>query len=220
MKVIIIGGGQVGSYIAKLLMENKCEVKVVERREMVLNKLASEFPSEHIVMGNGTDASILEQAGINSADAVVAVTGQDEVNLVASTIAKYEYGISRVIARVNNPKNEWLFDMNMGVDVKVNQANLLARIVVDEIDLTNMFTLMKLNQGKHSIIQVKVAKNSASAGKTIKELSIPAQTILIAIFRNHEVIVPYGDTKILGDDSIMALTDDSGQVELNKLLFK
>ena len=137
MKVVIIGGGQVGSNVAKSLLESGCSVMLVEKRESILKKLEKELPPESIVIGNGSDPSVLERAGITDADVVVAVAGKDEVNLVVSTIAKYEFDVPRVIARVVNPKNEWLFDEGMGVDVKFNQANILAHVVTHEIDAEN-----------------------------------------------------------------------------------
>lgn len=142
MKAIIIGGGQVGSNVAKSLLESGCSVMLVEKRESVLKKLEKELPSDAIVIGNGSDPSVLERAGISGADVVVAVAGKDEVNLVVSTIAKYEFGVPRVIARVVNPRNEWLFDEGMGVDVKFNQANILAHVVTHEIDVKHAQALL------------------------------------------------------------------------------
>lgn len=132
-KVIIIGGGQVGAYLANLLIEKKCEVLIVENRPSVLERLYQEFDAKLIIKGDGSDTQILEKAQIFESDTVAVVTGSDEVNLVAATIAKYEYGIGRVIARVNNPKNDWLFTIEMGVDKKVNQADLLGHFVFDEM---------------------------------------------------------------------------------------
>ena len=105
MKVIIIGGGQVGAYIAKLLLNDNCSVKVIENREIVVEKLKKILPLDTIVLGSGTDPNILESCGIAEADVVATVTGADETNLVASTIAKFEFDVPRVIARVNNPQN-------------------------------------------------------------------------------------------------------------------
>lgn len=132
-KVIIIGGGQVGSYLAHLLIEKGCQVLIVDNRPAVLEKLRSEFPESMIICGDGSDTQILEQAHVDDADVLAVVTGNDEANLVVATIAKYEYGINKVIARVNNPKNDWLFTIEMGVDKKVNQADILGHIVFDEI---------------------------------------------------------------------------------------
>jgi trk system potassium uptake protein TrkA len=120
MKVIIIGGGKVGSYIAELLMNSKCSIKVIEHRKNVLEKLKTEIPAEMIIYGSGTDPDVLESAGIADADVVAAVTGADEANLVASTIAKFEFNVPRVISRINNPRNAWLFNAGMGVDVALN----------------------------------------------------------------------------------------------------
>lgn len=217
MKVIIIGGGKVGAYIANLLLNNNCSVKVIENRENVLEKLKREIPEDSIVHGSGTDPEILESAGIAEADVVTAVTGADETNLVASTIAKFEFGVPRVIARVNNPQNVWLFNSGMGVDVGLNQADLMAHIVVEEMDLKNMLTLMKLNRGDYSIVQIKVDNQSETANKALKDLEIPAKAVLIAIFRGQEVIIPRGDTVINAGDNILALADKDAQIKMNAL---
>ncbi|MDF9824650.1 trk system potassium uptake protein TrkA [Breznakia sp. PF5-3] len=218
MKVIVIGGGQVGSYVASILLKHDCEVKIIENRKEILKKLKNEFAPEMLIEGDGTDPVMLEEAGIANTECVVAVTGADEVNLVASTITKYEYGIERVIARVNHPKNEWLFTLEMGVDVKVNQAELLARLVVDEIDLKNILTLMKINRGDYSIVQMNVSGGSKADGAIIKDLDIPEKFVFISIIRNHEVLIPKGDTKLQSGDNILALTDSNGQKVVNELL--
>jgi trk system potassium uptake protein len=217
MKVIIIGGGQVGAYIAKLLLNNNCSVKVIDNRENVIDKLKVDLPSDSIVYGNGTDPHILESSGIAETDVVVAVTGADETNLVASTIAKFEFGISRVIARVNNPKNTWMFNSGMGVDVGLNQADLMAHLVVEEMDLKNILTLLKINHGDYSIVQVKVDNQSETVNRAIKDLVIPENSLLIAITRGKNVIIPKGETIISVGDTILALADKDAQVTINKL---
>jgi trk system potassium uptake protein TrkA len=218
MKVIIVGGGKIGSYVADLLIKQDCDVTIIEKRPEVLKKLRKSHGPEVILEGDGTDPTALMKAGITTTDVVVAVSGEDEVNLVASTIAKYEYSVDRVIARVNNPKNEWLFTLEMGVDVKVNQAKLLSRLVVDEIDMRNIFTLMKLNRGNYSIIQMSVHGGSKADGGLIKDLDVSEKFVFIAITRNHEVIIPKGDTKLQAGDQIMALSDESSQLAMSKML--
>lgn len=217
MKVIIIGGGQVGAYIADLLLKNDCSVKVIENRENVLDKLKDELPHEVIVHGSGTEPNVLESAGIADADVVAAVTGADETNLVASTIAKFEFAVPRVIARVNNPKNSWLFDSGMGVDVRISQADLMAHIVVEQMDLKNMLTLMKISTGNYSIVQLAVDAASEAVGRPVKDMVIPPDSLLIAILRGKDVIIPRGDTVVCADDRILALTDEDSQIVLNKL---
>lgn len=217
MKVIIIGGGQVGEYIADLLINNNCSVRVIENREAVVTKLKKVLPPDTVVLGSGTDPNILEICGITKVDVVAAVTGDDETNLVASTIAKFEFNVPRVIARVNNPKNKWLFDAGMGVDVCVNQADLMAHLVVEEMDLKNMLTLMKTNHGNCSIIQVKVDGKSNSVNKAVKDLGIPPKALLIAVYRGNDVIIPNGQTVISADDEIMAFTDTDAQAKINAI---
>lgn len=217
MKVIIIGGGQTGAYIAKLLLSNNISVKVIENRGVVLEKLKNELPAGSIVSGSGTDPKYLEAAGIAEADVVVAVTGADETNLVASTLAKMEFAVPRVIARVNNPKNAWLFNAGMGVDVGVNQADLMAHLVVSEMDLKDMMTLLKLNDGNYSIVQIRVDGQSPAANRAVKDLSVPANALLITILRGKDTIVPNGDTMIYSEDSILALTNEANRAQMYKL---
>lgn len=217
MKVVIIGGGKVGAHIAKLLLNNDCSVKVIENRENVLEKLREEIPEDVIVYGSGTDPNVLEACGVAEVDVVAAVTGADEINLVASTITKFEFDVPRVIARVNNPQNAWLFNSSMGVDASLNQADLMAHLVVEEMDLKNMLTLLKINHGKYSIVQVKVDSQSDSAGKALKDLAVPAKAVLIAVSRGKDVIIPRGDTIIHSGDTILAFADKDAQVAINEL---
>lgn len=217
MKVIIVGGGQVGFYLASLLLENDHEIILIENREAVFKKLEKTFPKEMLIFGSGTDSNLLEQAGIMETDVVATVTGADEVNLVVSTLAKMEFGVPRVVARVNSPKNAWLFNSGMGVDVGVNQADLMAHFVVEEMDLKDMFTILKLNRGDYSIIQTKVHENAKAINQMVKDLAIPEETVLIAITREEKLIIPKGDTPILIDDEILALTNEEHRGRLEEL---
>lgn len=217
MKVIIVGGGQVGEHIGHILLEHNCDVVIIENRESVLDKLRQTIPENVLLEGSGADPKILEKAGIAKADVLVAVSGADEVNLVVSTIAKFEYMIPRVIARVNNPKNEWLFTEQMGVDVHLNQANILAHMVVDEIDLRNLFTLFKLNRGKNSIVRFSVDAEASSVGKNLKDLELPEDTLLIGIHRGDIFHIPKGDTVIEPRDQVMALVTQDSLETVEKL---
>lgn len=217
MKVVVIGGGKVGAYITNLLLNNNCSVKVIENRKNVYEKLKKEVPEDCIVFGSGTDPNVLESAGINDADVVAAVTGNDETNLVASTIVKFEFGVSRVVARVNNPQNTWLFNSGMGVDVGLNQADLMAHLVVEQLDLKNILTLLKVNRGDYSIVQINVDPNSEAAKKTVKELTLPINSVLISISRGNDTIIPRGDTMIYGGDNILVLADQGAQVTISKI---
>jgi trk system potassium uptake protein len=217
MKVIIIGGGQVGTYLASLLLSNGHEIRIIENRETVYSRLEKELPQEILLFGNGSDPALLEKAGISSANVVAAVTGADEFNLVVSTLAKMEFGVPRVVARVNNPKNAWLFTSGMGVDVGVNQADLMAHFVVEEMNLNDMFTILKLNRGNYSIVQMQVQQNSKAVNQLLKDLSLPQGTLLMAIVRGESIIIPKGDTRVLSDDDILAFTDDESKEKLEEI---
>ena len=217
MKVIIIGGGQTGAHIAGILLANKCEVTVIENREHIIQKLKKDIPEKNILFGNGTDPNVLEQAGITKADVVAAVTGADETNLVAATIARFEFDVPRVIARVNNPKNAWLFNAGMGVDVAINQADLLAHLVVEEMNQVAMLTLMKISRGTFSIVQFKVSETACAVGKHIRDLTLPAQAVLIAVYQGEKTLIPHGDTVIGVGDIVLAFADETAQQQLNTL---
>lgn len=218
MMIVIVGGGQVGAYLASLLLANDNEVRVIEHRENVYEKLKKELPEEVLILGNGSDPKLLKKAGIEKADVIAAVSGADEINLVVSTLAKMEFDVDRVIARVNNPKNAWLYNGGMGVDVSVNQADLISHLIMEEMDLKNMFTLLKLSKGDYSIVQMKVGSYAKAANELLKDLSITKETVLIAITRDNSVIIPKGDTQIMVDDEILALTDETGRKELESIL--
>jgi trk system potassium uptake protein len=217
MKVIIIGGGQVGAYLASLLLSNGHEIRVIENREKVFNRLEKELPQEMLIFGNGSDPAVLEKAGISSANVVAAVTGADEFNLVVSTLAKMEFGVPRVVARVNNPKNAWLFTSGMGVDVGINQADLMAHFVVEEMNINDMFTILKLNRGNYSIVQMQVQQNAKAVNQSLKDLSIPKGTLLMAIVRGESIIIPKGDTNILSEDGILVFTDEASKEKLEEI---
>lgn len=209
MNVIIIGGGQVGAYIANLLIEGKHDVMVIENREGVLEKIREELPLRNIVAGNGTDPNVLEAAGIQKADVVAAVTGADEVNLVATTIAKFEFGVKRVLARVNNPKNAWLFDAGMGVDVVLSQADLMARIIIEEMNLDQMMMLLKLGGSDYSIAQFKACTGARAVGQRMGDLSMPAHSSFVAIDRGGEIVMPSDDVIIKEGDNLVIFADEA-----------
>jgi trk system potassium uptake protein TrkA len=217
MKVIIVGGGKVGTYLASLLLSYGHEIKLIEHRDKYFSKVQKELPKDILIHGVASDPYVLEQAGIASVDVVAAVSDADEINLVVSTLSKMEFGVPKVVARVNNPKNAWLYNSQMGVDVGVNQADLMSHLVVEEMDLENMLTLMKLNRGEYSIVQLKVGNNAKAANKTLKELSIPKKTVLIAVTRGESLLIPKGDTQILVDDELLALTDEPSRKELQEM---
>ena len=218
MFVIIVGGGKTGSHLAELLLADGHKIRVIDRRPEVIEKLKAELPAEVVIRGDGADPKVLLNTGIKSANVVAAVTGDDEDNLVVSTIARFEFRIRRVIARVNNPKNAWLFTPEMGVDVPINQADLMAKLIAEEMSLGDMMTLVKLHKGEVSIIEEKIEEGAAAAGKAVRDVPWPSGSTLAAVIRKGEVILPRGDTLLRPDDEVLAVVHADHQAELHRLL--
>jgi trk system potassium uptake protein len=218
MFVIIVGGGNTGSYLSKLLVDAGHKVRVIEERPALLEKLKAELPAEVIVSGDGSSPATLEQAGVMQANVLAAVTGSDDTNLVITSLARFEFNVPRVIGRVNNPKNAWLFTPEMGVDVSLNQADILAHLVAEEMSLGDMMTLLKLRRGEYSLIEEKVHPDSIAANKMLRELNMPAESTIVAIIRKHQLIIPHGDTVLLPADEVLALVHGTHLTELGALL--
>lgn len=218
MKVIIIGGGQVGGYIAGLLIENGSSAVVIENREKALEALRHNgLPQECILVGDGTDATLLEKAGVRSCNALVCATGSDETNLAAAMMAKFEYDVPKVIARVNNPRNAWLFNSGMGVDVKINQADLIGHMIADEMNYQSIMTLMRLAKGEYSIVRIHVDYHSPNANKAIAQIKLPAHALLIAVYEDDAMIIPHGETVIRAGQYVLAFADEAAMEELNRI---
>jgi trk system potassium uptake protein TrkA len=218
MFVVIVGGGNTGSYLAKLLLEGGHSVKVIEERPAVLEKIKGEIPSESIIAGDGSSPQVLEIAGVLKANVLAAVTGSDETNLVITSLARFEFNVPRVIARLNNPKNAWLFTPEMGVDVALNQADILARLVAEEMSLGDMMTLLKLRKGEYSLIEEKVHPLSPASGNNLRDLQIPSECVIVAIIRKNQLLIPHGDTILQPADEVLALVHASQLKHLAILL--
>jgi len=218
MYVIIVGGGKTGSYLAKLLLDAGHQVKVIEDRPLVFERLKDELPLEALVCGDGSSPSVLEAAGIKNAQVLAAVTGEDEANLVVTTLGKFEFKVQRTIARVNNPKNAWLFTSEMGVDVALNQADVLAGLIVEEMSLGDMMTLLKLRKGEYSLVEEKVHPTAAVIGKMIRDLKLPSECVVAAIIRRNKLMIPRGETVFEPGDEVLAVVHTSQTKQLAALL--
>lgn len=219
MYVIIVGGGNTGSHLAKLLLaDGKHTVKVIEERASLLEKLRTELPKDCIITGDGSSPTALEAAGIDKALVLAAVTGSDETNLVITSLARFEFNVPRIIARVNNPKNAWLFTAEMGVDVALNQADILAHLVAEEMSLGDMMTLLKLKRGEYSLVEEKVFPTAPVCGKSLKEITLPTESTIVAVIRNHQLIIPHGNTVLEANDEVLALVHGTRLAEFAMLL--
>jgi trk system potassium uptake protein len=218
MYVIIVGGGRTGMHLAKTLIGEGQTVKVIENRAAILDRLQTELPPGSVVAGDGSSPAVLEEAGIEKAQVLAAVTGNDEDNLVITTLARFEFQVLRTIARVNNPKNAWLFNEEMGVDVALNQTDILAKMVAEEMSLGDMLTLLKLRKGEYSIVEEKVHGQASVAGKALREIQLPPECVFVAILRKGRLIVPHGDTILQPIDEVISLVHTSHTKELADLL--
>jgi trk system potassium uptake protein TrkA len=149
---------------------------------------------------------------------VAAVTGEDETNLVVASLARSEFRVPRVIGRVNNPRNAWLFTPTMGVDVAVNQADLMARLIAEEMSLGDMMTLLKLRKGQFSLVEEKVDPTAIAVGKQLSSLQLPRECQVAAIIRKGELVIPRGDTVLQAADEILAVVHASQAKQLAAIL--
>jgi trk system potassium uptake protein TrkA len=205
MFVIIVGGGKTGSQLAAQLLGEGHQIRLIEDRPAMLERLRQELPEGVVVAGDGSSPRVLELAGIERADVLAAVTGEDEANLVITTLARFEFNVPRIIARVNNPKNAWLFDQEMGVDVALNQTDILARLIAEEMSLGDMMTLLKLRKGEFSLVEEKVHPEALAVGKALRDLPLPPECVFVALIRKGQMVIPRGDTVLQAVDEVIAL---------------
>ncbi len=215
---IVVGGGNTGSQLAKFLLDAGHRVRVIDERPLVLEKLGNEIPKECIISGDGSSPTVLEKAGIQKAQVLAAVTGSDETNLVITSLGKFEFNVPRVIARINNSKNAWLFTPEMGVDVSLNQAEILAKLTAEEMSIGDMMTMLKIRRGKFSLVEEKIAPNALAVGRALKDLQLPTNCVISGIIRRGEIVMPRGVTVLEEADEIFALVDDASRDQLAKLL--
>jgi len=217
MFVIIVGGGKTGSHLARQLVEEGHQVKLIESRPEIIERLASEIPTEVLVIGDGSSPAVLEGAGISQAQVLAAVTGEDETNLVVTTLARFEFNVPRTIARVNNPKNEWLFTPDMGVDAKLNQTDILAKLIEEEMSLGDMITLIKLRRGEYSVVEEKLSPGSSAVGVPLRDLPLPETCVIAAVIRAGKVVTPRGNLEFEVGDEVLAVVDNSSLRALRDL---
>lgn len=218
MFVVIAGGGRTGTHLARLLLQQDHDVHIIDNRREVLTRIHRELPTEIIFEGNPLDLAVLERAGIRQAQVLAASTTLDEQNLALCYLARKVYNIPRTIARVNNPRNTWLFDKKFFVDVALNQAEILSRLIEEEMSMGDMITLLKLRRGNYSLVEEKIPSGAKAIGVAIKDLNLPDHTVIAAIIRKGEVMIPRGITTFEAGDEVLAVTDAEGARQLASLL--
>jgi len=217
MLAVIIGGGRGGSYLARDLQSQGYQVKVIDRRPEVVAKLRQEIGGD-VLCGDGSSPQVLEQVGAAKADLVVALTHNDEDNLVVCRLAKSHFRVPRVIARVNNPLNEWLYTKAWGVDVAISQVHLTSKVIEEEIGLGELITLLKLNRGAAALVELRLPETSPCQGKAIRDLNLPGDTVIVSVIRGGRLIIPRGDTRLETGDEILAVSTVAAEKALKDLL--
>lgn len=214
MFIIIVGGGKVGLYLVKHFMEQGHRVLLVEEDWEKVKEVRKKYGIE-VVWGNGTEETVLEEAGIEDCDALVAVTEDDQDNLVICQLAERQYNIAKTYTRVNTPGNEKLFSW-LGVNVAVSSASILAAMVEDDLSFNDFRNLLIKDQDKLKLIRMTVKGNSPSINKKIKDIKLPTEAVLVAILRGDNSLVPRGNTRLAENDVILALTRPELEEEMKK----
>jgi trk system potassium uptake protein TrkA len=214
--IIVVGGGKVGYYLTKTLLNEGHEALLIERDVNKVETYSDRFGSV-VLAGDGAEASVLAAAGAARADVVIAVTGEDEDNLVVCQVAKAKFHVARTIARVNNPKNEQLFRL-LGIDVTVSQTNYILNLIEQAIPERNFIHLLSLRHADLAIIEATISKDSPVVNKAIEDIELPVDCVITAIARGADLIVPRGSTEILPGDDIIAVTHREEEDELRRLL--
>src|SRR6185312_12980451 len=202
-RVAIAGAGNVGRSIALELIENGHDVLLIEREMSALKQ--SSVPGALWVHGDACEVATLEQARLQDFDVMVAATGDDKVNLVVSLLAKTEFGVRRVVARVNHPKNEWLYNESWGVDVAVSTPRMLTALVEEAVSVGDLVRLMSFMQGEASLVEVTLADDSPLAGLRIDEVALPPDTALVTILREGRVVLPAPEATLEAGDEVLAV---------------
>ncbi len=217
MYIIVVGGGRVGYYLTKALLGEGHEVLMIEKNATVSKTIADELGSV-CLHGDGCEAATLDSAGTARADMFIAVTGDDEDNLIACQVAKYKFNVPRTIARVRNPRNETIFK-KLGIDVTVSSTNIILEHIEHEVPSHPLMHLLTISERGLEVVEVKIPAGSASVGKTIKELSLPPESILSLIIRKErKPIVPTASTILKAEDQVVAVTPPESEEALRAAL--
>lgn len=206
MKIVIVGGGSVGYYLAKTLMEHNHEPSIIEKNQTVCTRLADELDIP-VIQGDGTTIEGLRDAGCDRADALVAVTGRDEENLIACQLAKLEFHVHRTVAKANNPKNASVMS-SLGVDITVSSIDFISRMIEREVDISTIKHVVSLNQGKASISEILLPDDFKYSGRQLADIRLPEQSVIVMVERDGEAIVPRGSTHIYSGDKLLIVAKD------------
>jgi trk system potassium uptake protein len=217
MRVVVAGAGNVGVYVAADLRSKGHEVTLIEQSKEHADLLKDEVDVNWVI-GDACELATLDEAVLTSAQVMVAATGDDEDNLVVSLLAKQEFAVPRVVARVNHPDNAWLFTESWGVDVAVSTPHILTSLVEEAVSVGDIVRLFQLEQGKVSLLEVTLDEGSPANGRTVRDLNMPPDCTLVAIVRDGHVVTPRGETPLEVGDEVLALAGTEAEPDLRRAL--
>jgi trk system potassium uptake protein TrkA len=207
----------VGTAIASDLQKGGHDVLVIEQDPEVVARLEGEIGITWVV-ADACEVSSLDAAGLATVDVVVAATGDDEDNLVVSLLAKQEFAVPRVVARVNHPKNQWLFNESWGVDVSVSTPQLMTALVEEAVSVGSLVRLLRFQGGSAHLVEVTLADDSPAAGQALVDLGIPREATVVAVVRGDRLVVPRGDTRLAAGDEVLVLVTEEAEDGVQQLL--
>ena len=217
MYIVIIGGGRVGYYLTKSLLDEGHEVLVIEKDAVICSTINEELGSI-CVRGDGCEATTLAEAGTERADMLVAVTGDDEDNLISCQMAKHKFNVPRTISRIRNPKNETLFK-KLGIDITISSTNVILEFIAEVVPTHPLTHLMTVHDQGLEIVEIKIPANAPTVGKQIRQLEIPKGcTLILDIGKERKPLVPDSDTVIEGGEQIIAVTPPEAEEAIRTAL--
>ncbi len=216
MRIVIVGGGKLGHQIARNMLERKYDVKLIEKDKLKCMRLANELDVE-VICGDGTEIEVLDDAGTKNADCVIAVTGSDQDNLVASQLARKEFKAGKVIARANDPRNLEAL-RKLGADIAVSSTEIITNLIEQEVDVSKMHLLATLNKGKAGICAITLPRGTALDGVRLKDITLPKGSLIISVVRGDSMMIPNGLTAFHANDEIVAVCENKSQKELMRIL--
>ncbi|MFC0580884.1 potassium channel family protein [Micrococcoides hystricis] len=218
MRVVIAGAGSVGASIAKELIAHEHQVLLIDQKSEAVGRAG--LQGAKWLLGDACELSVLQEADLESADVVVSATGDDKANLVVSLLAKSEFGVARTVSRVNNPRNDWLFNDAWGVDISVNTPRLMTALVEEAVEVGDVVRLLTLRTGKTAMAAFTVPVDHAVVGQTIGAIDWPMGTVPVAVVRDGLPLTPSQEDTLEGEDEVFFLTSAQGEIELRQLLVR
>ncbi len=217
MRVAIAGAGNVGLFIANDLHATGHEVQLIEQNPAVVERAVADEGVEWFI-ADACEVSSLKEAGLERCDVVVAATGDDEDNLVISLLAKQEFAVPRVIARVNHPKNEWMFNENWGVDLSVSTPHLITALVEEAVSVGRLVRILQFERGQARLVEVTLAENAPVVDRALKDIDMPRDATVVAVVRGEHVVMPRGDTTFEVGDEVLAMVTPDSEENVRRIL--